>query len=185
MLKRRTEIAHPASGYGSGFFEWIHILFMAVAVAGIINCCIFRIIIIEQHSMEPTLNEGERVYLSRCAYLFSAPESGDIVVFYEKNSKSNFVKRIIGLPGDTITIKDGSVYRNDILLDEPYIKEATSGEFRITVPENTYFCMGDNRNMSMDSRDERIGCIERSEITGKVMFVISPPHSIKQYTHTQ
>ncbi len=183
MIKRRSDIAHPSSGYGSGFFEWIHIFFMAVVIAGILNCCIFQIIVIEQHSMDPTLAEGEKVYLSKCAYWLSEPKSGDIIVFYDENSSSNYVKRVIGLPGDEIRIENGSVYRNGTLLVEPYIKEVTSGDFSITVPDGKYFCMGDNRNVSIDSRDERIGCIAKSAIIGKVIFSVSPLHGIAKYTH--
>ena len=183
MVKRCTDVAHPSSGYGSGFFEWVHIFFMAVVVAGVLNCCIFQVIIIEQHSMEPTLTEGEKVYLSKCAYWFSSPKSGDIIVFFEEKSQSNFVKRVIGVPGDEILIENGAVFRNGIQLDEPYIKEITAGNFGITVPDGAYFCMGDNRNVSVDSRDESIGCIQELQIVGKVIFSLSPLQSIKQYTH--
>lgn len=178
MLKRQNEIAHPSSGYGSGFFEWIHILFLAVAVAGLLNCCVFGIIKVEQYSMEPTLNNGERVYLSKCAYWFSQPSRGDIIVFFDEATEVNLIKRIIGLPGDRIEIKNGNVYCNGVLLDEPYLQEQTSGDYETVVPNGKYFCMGDNRNKSMDSRDERIGCISRSDIMGKAVFVISPLRSI-------
>ena len=93
------------------------------------------------------------------------------------------MKRVIGLPGDEIRIENGSVYRNGTLLVEPYIKEVTSGDFSITVPDGKYFCMGDNRNVSIDSRDERIGCIAKSAIIGKVIFSVSPLHGIAKYTH--
>lgn len=179
MLKRQNEIAHPSSGYGSGFFELVHILFLAVAVAGILNYCVFGIIKIEQYSMEPTLNNAERVYLSKCAYWLSEPKRGDIIVFFDEGTKTNLVKRVIGLPGERIEIKDGNVYCNGERLDEPYIKEKTSGNYEVVVPDGMYFCMGDNRNKSIDSRDERIGCIPRSDIIGKAIFVISPPRSLK------
>ena len=183
MVKRCTEVAHPSSGYGSGFFEWIHIFFLAVVVAGMLNSCIFQIIVIEQHSMENTLTENSKVFLSKCSYWVSEPESGDIIVFHDEKNQSNYVKRVIGLPGDEILIKDGNVYRNGTLLKEPYIKETTQGEFSIVVPERTFFCMGDNRNVSIDSRDERIGCVSKSQILGKVIFSISPLKKIEQYTH--
>ena len=174
MIKRRSDIAHPSSGYGSGFFEWIHIFFMAVVIAGILNCCIFQIIVIEQHSMDPTLADGEKVYLSKCAYWLSEPKSGDIIVFYDENSSSNYVKRVIGLPGDEIRIENGSVYRNGTLLVEPYIKEVTSGDFSITVPDGKYFCMGDNRNHSHDSRFWNNTFVSEDKILGEAKFKYYP-----------
>lgn len=183
MIKRCTEVAHPSSGYGSSFFEWIRIFFVAVVIAGVLNGLIFQVILIEQHSMEPTLTDGMKIYLSKSAYWFSEPKSGDIVVFFDEKSQNNYVKRIIGLPGDEILIENGKVYRNGTELFEPYINEITLGTFKITVPEGQYFCMGDNRNVSMDSRDERIGCVSRSQIIGKVLFSISPWKKIERYVH--
>ena len=182
-VKRNTELCHPSGGYGSGFFEWLRVFFVAVVIAGIINTALFQIVLVEQISMHPTLESGTRVYVSRCAYWFDSVQCGDIVVFFNPTDEYNYVKRVIGLPGDEIIISDGTVYRNGVPLTEPYIAEITDGEYSIRVPDGEYFCLGDNRNLSTDSRDEYVGCITDSQIVGKVIFKVFPWGRIEEYKH--
>jgi len=101
-----------------------------------------------------TIMPGDRIIASRIHYYFSEPKRGDIVVFrYPDNEEVLYVKRIIGLPNETVEIKDGNVYINGKLLEEPYIKEKAYGDFGpYEVPEGCYFMLGDNRNGSTDSR---------------------------------
>ncbi len=174
MHRRNTELSHPHGGYGSGFFDWIHILFVAVVLVGFVSTFAFQIMLVQQSSMLPTVEHGSRLFVSRTAYLIDEPECGDVIVFYSRHTRQNYVKRIIGKPGDTVVIEDGKVSRNGSVLHEPYIKESTDGSFSITVPEGMYFCMGDNRNVSIDSRDETIGCVARGDIEGKVIFSVYP-----------
>ncbi len=171
MRKRSSELSHPSGSYGSGFFEWLHIFFIAVVVAGLIHTCVFQIIRVDGISMLPTMQDGTHVFVSKASYWLSEPCFGDIVVFYNENDEYNYVKRVIGLPGDEIIIKDGEVYRNGSLLTEPYIAEKTDGEYSIRVPDGEFFCLGDNRNPSVDSRDDGVGCIKQNKIIGKVIFV--------------
>ncbi len=178
MIKRYDEVAHPSSGYGSSFFDWIHIFFVAVVVAGVLNC-FFGITNVSQFSMSPTFNDGDKVCLNRSAYWFSEPKAGDIILFYESTADTNYVKRVIGVPGDTVQIKKGYVYVNGLVIDEPYIEGLTPGDIDITVPEDKYFCLGDNRSISIDSRDESIGCIAKENILGKVVFSLSPFKKVK------
>ncbi len=121
-------------------------------------------------SMQNTLIAGQRLVVVKPYYNFTDPQRGDIIVLRPPmDSQVEFVKRLIGLPGDTILIKGGKVYVNDVLLNEPYIKEvplSTYGPF--TVPEGRYFVMGDNRNHSSDSRTG--WTITREEIVGKAVF---------------
>lgn len=182
-IKRNTELCHPSGGYGSGFFEWLRVFFVAVVIAGVINTALFQIVLVEQISMHPTLESGTRVYVSRCAYWFDDVQCGDIVVFFNPADEYNYVKRVIGLPGDEIIISDGIVYRNGNPLTEPYIAEITDGEYSIRVPDGEYFCLGDNRNLSTDSRDEYVGCITDSQIVGKVIFKVFPWERIEEYKH--
>lgn len=174
MRKRNSELSHPAGSYGSGFFEWLHIFFVAVVIVGLVYTSLFRIIRVEQDSMLPTIQNNTRVFVSKLSYLTEKPNYGDIVVFYNEKDGNNYIKRVIGMSGDEIIIKDGNVYRNGSILYEPYIAESTVGEYSITVPEDTYFCMGDNRNLSIDSRDEAVGCITREQIMGKVICSLFP-----------
>jgi signal peptidase I len=126
-------------------------------------------------SMEPTVAEKQRLLISKIAYYFQPPGRGDIIVF-EPSSKQqpDYIKRIIGLPGDTVEIQGGSVYVNGQKLDEPYIKSAP----RYTLPakllaENNYFVLGDNRNNSNDSHNG--WTIPRENIVGKVWLRFWPP----------
>ena len=131
---------------------WIAV---AVAIALFVNSFILLNARIPSGSMENTIMTGDRVFGFRLAYLFSDPQRGDIVIFkYPDDESENFIKRIIGLPGETLEIKEGVVYIDGEPLDEPYLKETPMPENLgpYEIPEGYYFMMGDNRNNSKDSR---------------------------------
>ncbi|MBM2825745.1 MAG: lepB [Dehalococcoidales bacterium] len=130
-------------------------------------------------SMEPTLMVGQHVLVSSLAYKFREPQRGDIVVFHPVSSQgSDFIKRIIGLPGESVEIRGGIVYIHEVdgqvsALKEPYLKEAAANNFKgKTIPPKEYFVMGDNRNNSGDSRDG--WTVPRQNITGKAWLDIGP-----------
>lgn len=142
-------------------------------------------------SMEPNLNEHDAVFVEMVSKYFTAPERGDIITVnatgldgYTKTEA--IIKRVIGLPGETVTIKDGCVYTNDVLLDEPYIADnvltyvadrgIVSGYDNITLGEDEYFFLGDNRGVSEDSRV--MGPIAKSRIKSHVIFRIYPFNDI-------
>lgn len=132
---------------------------------------------IEQHSMEPTLYEGDRVLINRIGYRFSTPQRSDIVILIDPMGSSNdFVKRVIGLPGDKLEIRRGTTYIDGKELDEPYLAADRSSENigPITIHPDEYFVMGDNRTVSSDSR--RFGPVKRTNILGKVIVVWWPPN---------
>lgn len=128
-------------------------------------------------SMEPTLQIGQRIIVSKISYLFHEPKMGDIIIFHPPNQPEDaipFIKRIIGLPGDTVEIKDESVYVNGHKLDEPYVKEPPSYTYpKKKVPENQYFVLGDNRNSSADSHTGYT--VSRDSIIGKAWLSYWPP----------
>jgi signal peptidase I len=132
-----------------------------------------------QTSMEPNFHEGQRVIVNKAAYWswIGLPKRGDVIVLDAPNETGEeFIKRVIGLPGDTIEIKKGTVYINDIKLDEPYVKRSfTYSTNKITVPENTYYVLGDNRDVSNDSH--RWGTLAKSKIIGKAFIIYWPPKS--------
>lgn len=126
-------------------------------------------------SMQTTLTEGERLVENKLAYVFGNPRRGDIVIIYGPESPLRLVKRVIGLPGDRLDFRDGSVYLNEAELTEPYAEGATFPEglrLPYTVPEGTVFVMGDNREHSEDSRE--LGPIRRSSLEGKIVFRLWP-----------
>jgi signal peptidase I len=151
-------------------------LLVALILMQFVKPCIVR-----EHSMEDTLYPDDYIFVSRQAYLFSEPERGDVVVFHselmgENGVTKNLIKRVIGVPGDTVEIKGGSVYVNGEAIREPYIKEGfTSGEMeKITVPEDMLFLMGDNRQRSKDSRDSDVGFVPKKQLIGKAFFRVYP-----------
>ena len=168
--------------------EWIRDIVIAVIVAAII-LAFFKPIIVQQESMQPNFYSGDYLITSRQAYrLFGQPERGDVIVFKshlydEKGKQKNLIKRIIGLPGDTVEIKNGDVYINGELLQEEYVAEqGLSGEMEaVTVPEGRLFVMGDNRRVSQDSRSPEVGTIEMDSIVGKVVLRLYPFNQIKVF----
>ena len=132
--------------------------------------------------MQPNYYEGDLIIVNRLAYHFGDPQRGDVIVLYAPGSEARpvldlfftqhttqFIKRVIGLPGDTVEVMDGKTYVNGMALDEPYIKEAPSYYFpTVTIPQGMYFVLGDNRNNSNDSHTGWM--VPRNDIIGKVWF---------------
>jgi signal peptidase I len=132
--------------------------------------------VIQQTSMIPTLVEGERLFVSKVSYLIGEPKRGDIIVFHPPDSPKGtpLIKRVIGLPGERVEVKSGSVYINGVALKEPYIREVPRYEMEeFTIPAGHYFVLGDNRNQSRDSHSGWTA--EKSMIVGKALFVVWPP----------
>jgi len=141
--------------------------------------------VVRENSMMPTLHNNDYIFLSRQAYLFSDPRVGDIVVFNsesytESGERKLFIKRVIALPGDRITISNGNVYINDLLKDEPYLygRETIGNIDNAVVPEGTVFVMGDNRRVSIDSRSDEVGWVSMNDIVGRAFFRLYPFNTI-------
>lgn len=134
-------------------------------------------------SMSPALNVSDRLFGFRLAYLFSEPDRGDVVIFnhrcYENEEKELMIKRIIGLPGETVEINDGKLYIDGKLYEESYIKEEMLEDFEACkIPEGSYFVMGDNRNISDDSRSWDYKYITKDEILAKAWIKYRPEISV-------
>lgn len=159
---------------------WIKDITIALII-GILILQFVKPTIVREHSMEPTLKENDYIFLSKQSYRFGEPGSGDIIVFHTDLVQANgdeklLIKRIVGVPGDRISIINGEVIRNDEPLDETYTLEgytATDME-EITVPADSIFVMGDNRQNSIDSRDDSVGFISIDQILGKAVFRLYP-----------
>lgn len=155
--------------------SYIKILVIAALIALIFTKFVIINAQVPTGSMENTINVNDRLIGFRLAYLFSEPQRGDIIIFkYPDDETQNFVKRVIGTPGDVVEITEGKVYVNGVELVEDYIKEAmiddgTSQTY--IVPEDSYFVLGDNRNSSKDSRYwDTTSYVTKDEILAKVIF---------------
>jgi len=156
-------------------WEWIKAILLAVVLALIVRIFLFEAIVIHQSSMYPTYEEGDRVVIGKLMYHFQEPERGDVVVFRTKDMARPFIKRAIGLPGETVEIHDQAVYIDGEPLDEPYIYQPMLGEYGpVVVPEGHLFVLGDNRNNSEDSRYEEVGMIPIKDLRGKVRLRVWP-----------
>lgn len=161
--------------------SWIKIIITAAIIAFVLNSFIIANSRVPSGSMENTIMTGDRVIGSRLSYLFEEPKRGDVVIFHfpdDPTGKTYYVKRIIGLPGDTVEIRGGKVYLNDseTPLDEPYLPEPMEAEppARYEVPDGCYFMLGDNRNFSADARRWNNKYVEKDKIIAKVLFRYFP-----------
>ncbi|NIS81313.1 MAG: signal peptidase I [Anaerolineales bacterium] len=138
---------------------------------------------VEGISMEPSLHNGQFVVVNRLAYRWQEPKRGDIVVFYfPLNPSRRFIKRVIGLPGDVVTVRAGQVFINDNLLEEPYIAAAPHYTVdNVRVGPNEVYVLGDNRNNSSDSHNWR--SLPMDEIIGKAILVYWPPETVGLIPH--
>jgi signal peptidase I len=171
----------------------------SIIIVAIVNTEVLASAKVQQESMENTLYNDEKLIVDKVSYNFTAPKREDIIIFFDNDEKRNIfqegyeylkeiasisydtdtrtrlVKRVIGIPGDEIDIKDGYVYLNGSILEELYVKGETYSrdkEFPIKVEEDTVFVLGDNREVSKDSRN--FGLVKINQIEGKAIFRISP-----------
>lgn len=175
--------------------SWVLTLAAAVVLALVIRTCVFEPIRVDGGSMSDTLHNGEITFTFKTGYLLGAPGRQDVVICHYPGRRdnhnplhmemdTNFVKRVIGLPGETVEIRGNVVYINGEALEEPYLNpERNRGNHSmaaVTLGENEYFVMGDNRDNSNDSRNLRdVGPITRDMIVGHVKCVLFPLNQIR------
>ena len=155
-------------------FDWVIPIILAIIIALLINKFLFFKIYVPTSSMYPTIKPGDRIIAARVHNL-SKLKRGDKVVFYSKELEETLIKRLIGLPGDSVEIKnDGTVYINGKEYEEPYVIEKSDMAGSFKVPAGEYLFLGDNRADSRDSRYWKDPYIEGSEIKGKALFILFP-----------
>ncbi|NLP46762.1 MAG: signal peptidase I [Epulopiscium sp.] len=159
-------------------FSWIKTIVVAFLIAFFVNHYLIVNAQVPTGSMEPTIMPKDRIMANRWSYFKKTPQRGDVVVFpYPDQPEILYVKRIIGLPGDTVMIEDGKVFVNDsdIPLPEPYLNETMRGSFGpYKIPAGSYFMLGDNRNNSKDSRYWNNPFVKEEDIVGKVFLKYFP-----------
>ncbi|WP_188205630.1 signal peptidase I [Alkalibacillus aidingensis] len=156
-------------------WEWTKAILIALIIAFILRTYIFATSVVEGASMDPTLESGERVIFNKAVYLLDSPDRGDIVIIQHPNK--NYVKRVIGLPNETVEIRDDVLYINGERFEEEYLEEVdidgTGNHGPMEIPDDQYFVMGDNRSISKDSRNG-LGMIHEDDIIGRSEVIIFP-----------
>lgn len=162
--------------------DWLLAGVIAVVVALFCHFFIFESYVVDGDSMEPSLSSGQHILVEKITYSYGTPHRGDIVVFrYPRNPSREFVKRVIGLPGDRVEVTGGHVIVNGVLLDEPYIIGNTDGIYPVTIiPEGRLFVLGDNREVSEDSRSNLVGLVPMENIEGKAFLRIYPFYAVSR-----
>jgi signal peptidase I len=157
------------------FREYALSFIIAIGLALFINTYVAQAVIVPTSSMDPAIKVGDRLVLEKLT--LKDLKHGDIVAFNPPipNNKDTYIKRLIGLPGDTIEVKDGALYRNGEKLDEPYVKVTMEYSFdKVVVPDGQYFFLGDNRNISSDSHLWPTPFVEEKELIGKAWIRFFP-----------
>jgi len=160
-------------GVGRFILDIVETLVFAALLVIAINFISARIRV-DGFSMEPTLHTGEFVIVNKLAYKLGEPGRGDVIVFrYPFDPQQEYIKRVIGLPGDQVKIEGGDVFINGNKLEETYIAAEPAYQNEVTIPEDSFFVLGDNRNNSSDSHNW--GPVPRDYVIGKAIVVYWPP----------
>jgi signal peptidase I len=169
------------TGFARMLLDILETLVLSVLLFVGINAISARIRV-DGYSMEPTLHTGEFVIVNRLSYQIGSPKIGDVIVFhYPRDPQQEYIKRIIGLGGDTVRVEGGNVYVDGQRLNEPYIAAPPAYQNTWQVPEDSLFVLGDNRNNSSDSHNW--GFVPMNYVVGKAIAVYWPPENWGLITH--
>ena len=167
-----------------GIVKWVFEIIVTLVFAVLVAISAFQTVTLQESAMEPTYSVSEKFFVNRALYKVSSPKRGDVIVFKTSASDSAalHIRRVIGLPGETVQVKDGKIYINVKVYEENgAYQDMTDGGLAnsaITLESGEYFVLGDNRNNSEDSRFSDIGNISKKYIVGKVWFTVSPKNKI-------
>lgn len=183
-----SEGAEKKMDWKKELLSWVMYIGFVVVLTWFILTFVGQRTVVDGRSMNATLNDKDNLIVEKLSYRFSDPERFDIIVFPPYDTKEYYIKRIIGLPGETVQIdEEGNIYINGELLEEDYGLETIKNPGRaiepVTLGEDEYFVLGDNRNNSVDSRDSRVGNIKRDAIIGRAWVRIWPLSDIGFLKH--
>ena len=180
-IEDQVETTQKKSKWRGFFLEIFQTLFLALIFYFIIDS-FFPRVRVENISMKPTLQPGELLLVNKLAYKIGNPQHGDVIVFhYPGNPEEDYIKRLIGLPGDEIRVEGGLVYINGQSMDEPYISAPPAYRGDWEVPLDSFFVLGDNRNQSSDSHSW--GFVPEENVDGKALIIYWPIDQIKILDH--
>lgn len=180
----------------SDWLSWFKIVIVALIFALVVRKFLFSPIIVDGPSMQPTLYSKDQMIVNKFQYYFKEPERFDIVVFHASEQK-DFIKRVIGLPGEHVMVKDDVLYINGEPVEQPFLDSVnksnsffsvTTGDFTLekltgnheTIPEGHIFVLGDNRHNSTDSRHSDVGLVPLDEVVGKTNIIYWPPNRMQK-----
>ncbi|MEE1077480.1 MAG: signal peptidase I [Agathobacter sp.] len=180
QIREKIERKEKVRDIGKEILSWAGYFIAAILIAFVLKTYIIINATVPTGSMESTIMPDDDIFGFRLSYINSTPERGDIIIFkFPDNENERYVKRVIGLPGEKVTIKEGQVFINESTepLKEEYIKEEwtnAAGPYEFEVPEGCYFVMGDNRNNSYDSRYWTNTYVKEEQIIGKALWIYYP-----------
>lgn len=161
-------------------FEWIKALLVALILAWILRSLVIQPYRVEGSSMEANLHDGERLFINRLVHRLRPPQRGEVVVVDLPDEDITIIKRIVGLPGESVEIKDDAVYIDGQALSEPYLTQTTQGVYeRVQIPAGHFFVLGDNRGDSRDSRSMSVGFVAAKQIKGQAVCIYWPLASMR------
>ena len=176
----QAEIASHPDSQPSGWRLWMRDLLFSAAASVLIITFLYQPVRVEGTSMLPRLVDQDRLFINKFVYHFEAIDRGDVVVFhYPRNPQLSYIKRVIAVPGDRLSIDRGQVYVNGAPLDEPYVPEQyrdTRSLDPMVIPDGQYFVLGDHRSIASDSRE--FGTVKRDLIYGKAAFIYWPTQDV-------
>lgn len=183
MRERISRLPVDWRRVGRSAFDFVKTLVIAFVLAQLVMVSVAQAFQVEQYSMEPTLLPHDRVLVNKLLYRVRAPQRGDIIVLrYPRDPGRNYIKRIVGLPGDNVHIRDGHLRINDRPVQELYINDAPSGDYGPEkVPADSFFVLGDNRNNSEDSR--AFGFLKRDLVVGQAVLIYWPLERVRVLRH--
>lgn len=174
------------NSWAAELWDWVKTIAIAFVIMVLLNMFVFNLSMVKGESMQPTLVASERLFINKVVYRFAEPGHGDVIVLKDPSDgpdkKEFLVKRVVGVPGDTIEVKDQKLYVNGVAQQEGYtdVPIEDPGFEPITLEEGRYFVMGDNRHLGKSKDSRMFGSVKESDIVGRAEFIFWPLSEIKK-----